>query len=147
MEFETEAQRECYERVLPWITDLFGGSVLRKTDRPVLGVMHGSAFAQVGVLPWGDDEAIITTRAYVVTGVDLTPELMRFMLEENAGMRFGAFGIDDEGDIIFEHSIVGSTCDQKELEASLVHVARTADDYDDKIVRRWGGERALDQIR
>jgi hypothetical protein len=147
MEFETEAQRECYERVLPWITDLFGGSVLRKPDKPVLGVMHGSAFAQVGVLPWGDDEAIITTRAYVVTGVDLTPELMRFMLEENAGMRFGAFGIDDEGDIIFEHSIVGSTCDQKELEASLVHVARTADDYDDKIVRRWGGERALDQIR
>ena len=147
MEFETEAQRECYEKVLPWITDLFGGSVLRKPDKPVLGVMHGSAFAQVGVLPWGEDEAIITTRAYVVTGVDLTPELMRFMLEENAGMRFGAFGIDDEGDIIFEHSIVGSTCDQKELEASVVHVARTADDYDDKIVRRWGGERALDQIR
>ena len=147
MEFETEAQRACYEKVLPWVTDLFGGSVLRKPDRPVLGVMHGSAFAQVGVLPWGEEEAIITTRAYVVTGVDLTPELMRYLLAENAGMRFGAFGLDDEGDIIFEHSIVGSTCDQKELEASVVHVARTADEFDDKIVSRWGGERALDQIR
>jgi hypothetical protein len=147
MEFETQAQKACYENVAPWVSDLFGGSVLRKSDKPILGVMHGSAFAQVGVFPWGDDDAIITTRAYVVTGTKLTPELMRFLLEENAGMRFGAFGVDDEGDIIFEHSIVGSTCDQKELESSVIHVARTADEYDDQIVARWGGERALDQIR
>ncbi|UCC84852.1 MAG: YbjN domain-containing protein [Gemmatimonadota bacterium] len=147
MEFETQAQQACYEKVAPWVTDLFGGSVLRKPDKPILGVMHGSAFAQVGVFPWGDNDAIITTRAYVVTGAELTAELMRFLLEENAGMRFGAFGVDDEGDIIFEHSIVGSTCDQKELESSVIHVARTADDYDDQIVARWGGERALDQIR
>jgi hypothetical protein len=147
MEFQTQAQRACYETVAPWVTDLFGGSVLRKPDKPILGVMHGSAFAQVGIFPWGDDDAIITTRAYVVTGTQLTAELMRYLLEENAGMRFGAFGIDDEGDIIFEHSIVGSTCDQKELESSVIHVARTADEYDDKIVARWGGERALDQIR
>lgn len=147
MEFETQAQKECYEKVLPWVTELFGGSVLRKTEVPVLGIMHGSAFAQIGVFPWGDDDAFITTRAYVVTGADLTPELMRFLLLENTGMRFGAFGVDDVGDIIFEHSIVGSTCDQKELESSVIHVARTADEYDDQIVARWGGERALDQIR
>ena len=94
MEFETQAQKECYDRVAPWVTELFGGSVLRKPDMPILGVMHGSAFAQVGVFPWGDDDAIITTRAYVVTGTALTDELMRYLLEENAGMRFGAFGID-----------------------------------------------------
>ena len=147
MEFETQAQKACYEKVAPWVTELFGGSVLRKPDKPIIGVMHGSAFAQVGIFPWGDDDTIITTRAYVVTGTELTPELMRFLLEENAGMRFGAFGVDDEGDIILEHSIVGSTCDQKELESSVIHVARTADEYDDQIVARWGGERALDQIR
>lgn len=147
MEFETKAQKECYELVLPWVTELFGGSVLRKPDVPILGVMHGSAFAQVGVFPWRNDDAIITTRSYVVTGAELTSELMRYLLAENAGMSFGAFGIDDEGDILFEHSIVGSTCDQKELESSVVAVAQTADEYDDKIVKRWGGERALDQIR
>lgn len=147
MDFETQAQRECFERVSPWVKELFGGSVLRKPDKPVLGVMHGSAFAQVGVFPWGDDDAIITTRSYVVTGLELSEDLMLFLLQENAGMRFGAFGVDDEGDIMFEHSIVGSTCDQKELEASVIAVARTADEYDDRIVARWGGERALDQIR
>jgi hypothetical protein len=147
MDFETQAQRECFDRVAPWVKELFGGSVLRKPDRPVLGVMHGSAFAQVGVFPWGKDDAIITTRSYVVTGAELTPELMRFLLHENAGMRFGAFGVDDEGDIIFEHSIVGKECDRGELESSVIAVAQTADEYDDQIVERWGGTRALDQIR
>ena len=147
MEFETKPQEEVYNRVLPWISELFGGSVLRKPDAPVVGVMYGSAFAQIGIFSWGEHDAVITTRSYVVTEVELTPELMRYLLHENLGMRFGAFGIDDEGDIIFEHTIVGSTCDQKELESSVVHVARTADEYDDIIVEKWGGERALDQIR
>jgi hypothetical protein len=124
MEFETRAQQEIYEKVLPWVAEL-----------------------QIGVFPWSEADAVITTRSYVVTGAELTPELMRYLLTENAGMRFGAFGLDEEGDIIFEHTIVGSTCDQKELESSVVHVARTADDYDDLIVERWGGERALDQVR
>ncbi len=147
MDFQTETQRQCFEKVAPWVKEIFGGSVLRKPDQPILGVMHGSAFAQIGVFPWGTDDAIITTRAYVVTGAEMSQDLLRFLLKENAGMHFGAFGIDDEGDIIFEHSIVGSTCDQRELEASVIAVARTADDYDDRIVERWGGERALDQVR
>lgn len=146
MEFDSEAQRKCFEKIAPWVTELFGGSVLRNPEKPVLGVMEGSAFGQVGVFPWGDD-AMITTRAYVVTGAELKPELLGYLLHENAGMHFGGFGIDDEGDIIFEHSIVGSTCDRKELEASVVAVLKMADDYDDLIVERWGGQRALDQVR
>lgn len=146
MEFQSESQRKCYERVTPWLRELFGGTALTRGDRPVVGVAHGSAFAQVGVFPWGDD-AIITTRAYVVAGAELSAELMRFLLHENGGMHFGAFGIDDEGDIFFEHSILGSTCDQKELGTSVVAVVRTADEYDDRIVERWGGRRALDQPR
>jgi hypothetical protein len=62
-------------------------------------------------------------------------------------MIFGAFGLDVNGDIIFEHSIVGSTCDKKELESSVRAVLEIADKYDDKIVAEWGGMRALDRIR
>ena len=147
MEFDTEGQRRCYELIKPWVKDLFGDDVYEKAEAPVLGVKHGSAFAQVGVFPWGEDDAVITTRAYVVSGAELTAELMRYLLHENAGMQFGGFGVDRDGDIVFEHSILGSTCDQKELQSSLAAVAQTADDYDDQIVERWGGERALDQHR
>ncbi len=147
MEFETEAQKACYEKVGPWVRELFGKSASRRDDRPVIRILQGSAYAQVGVFAWGDSDAIITTRAYVVSGAMLTPEMMYYLLRENEGMPFGAFGVDKDGDILFEHSIVGSTCDKKELEASVIAVLRTADEYDDQIVERWGGQRALDQLR
>jgi hypothetical protein len=147
MEFQTEAQQACYERVTPWLRERFGGKALTREDRPIVGVVEGSAFAQVGVFPWGSDDAIITTRSYVVADIELTADLMRYLLHENGGMHFGAFGVDDDGDIFFEHSIVGSTCDRKELESSVIAVLRTADEYDDRIVERWGGRRALDEVR
>ena len=40
MEFQTEAQRGCFDKVAPWIREIFGGSVLRKPDQPILGVVH-----------------------------------------------------------------------------------------------------------
>ena len=107
----------------------------------------GSALVEVLIFPWNDDDAIINTRSYVATDIELKPDLMRFLLEENAKMMFGAFGVDVNGDIIFEHTIVGSTCDKKELESSVRAVLEVSDDYDDKIIEQWGGKRALDRIR
>ncbi|MFN5980493.1 MAG: T3SS (YopN, CesT) and YbjN peptide-binding chaperone 1, partial [Pseudanabaena sp.] len=86
------------------------------------------------------------TRSYVVVGSELKPDLMRYLLEENAKMIFGAFGISPDNEILFEHSIIGSTCNIKELEVSVKAVMEIADEYDDKIVNRWGGKRALDRI-
>ncbi len=82
----------------------------------------------------------------MVVGAEIRPDLLRYLLEENVKMIFGAFGISSDNEILFEHSIVGSTCDRKELEASVKAVMDISDDYDDKIVERWGGKRALDRI-
>jgi hypothetical protein len=60
-------------------------------------------------------------------------------------MRFGAFGMDQENDIFFKHSIAGLTADKSELRAAIMAVANTADEYDDKITSRWGGRRATDR--
>jgi hypothetical protein len=89
----------------------------------------------------------VVVRAYVVTDVEITPELMHFLLRENNIMRYGAFGLDKDDDIFFEHSIVGSTLDKEELMASVMAVLQTADKYDDQIRQRWGGRRALDRIK
>lgn len=75
----------------------------------------------------------------------MAADLQSHLLRENAEMRFGAFSVNDAGDILFEHTIVGSTCDPNELEASVHAVLAAADNYDDQIVQRWGGERALDR--
>ena len=146
MKFETAMQEACYDKVSTWMRELYGKFPCPRHDAPELTLFMGSALIEVLVHPWNGDDAIISARSSVVTGVELTPDLMRFLLRENSDMRFGAFGVNDRGDIIFEHSIVGSTCDRPELEASVNAVLAIADDYDDKIVERWGGMRALDRI-
>jgi hypothetical protein len=55
------------------------------------------------------------------------------------------FSIDDDGDIRFHTTLVGSTCDRDELQTSVSSVLQTADKYDDTIVEAWGGERALER--
>ncbi len=146
MEFESAVQQSCYEKVALWMRELFGKFPCARHDVPGLGVFMNSALVEVLIYPWEDD-AIIYTRSYVVKDVELSLDLMQFLLLENTRMRFGAFGIDDDNNILFEHTIVGSTCDKKELESSVNAVLETADEYDDIIVERWGGKRALDRLQ
>ena len=124
---------------------MFGTFAFAREDVPSFGLAVGSAFVQVGVIPWGDDDATITARSYVVTGVEMTQDLMYFLLRENDKMRFGAFGVDQDNDIFFEHTIVGSSCDKDELKASILAVVYTADQYDEQITQKWGGQRAVDR--
>ncbi|MBP0001652.1 MAG: YbjN domain-containing protein [Cyanobacteria bacterium SID2] len=147
MQFQSSIQEACYDRIAQWMHELFGKFPCARPDVPGLGIFKGSALVEVLVFPWGDDEAVIHTRSRVVQDVELTSELMRFLLEENAKMLFGAFGIDSNGNIVFEHTIVGSTCDRKELEASVNAVLEVSDEYDDLICNKWGGQRALDRLQ
>jgi hypothetical protein len=146
MEFQSDAQKETYGKIQVWMKEIFGDFATERSDSPAFGIMVGTAYAQLGVFPWGKDEATITTRSYVVTGTELVPDLMFYLLHENDRMRFGAFGVDDEKDIFFEHTIVGSTCDKEELKASVMAVIMTADQYDEKIVEKWGGQTARDRM-
>jgi hypothetical protein len=146
MEFQTKAQEDCYNQVAVWLRELFGKLPCARPDFPGLGIFLNSALVEVLVYSWGEEDATINTRSYVVTETNLTPELMRFLLQENVKMQFGAFGADEAGNVLFEHTIVGSTCDRKELEASVKAVLEVADEYDDYIVGKWGGKRALDRM-
>ena len=145
MEFKTNAQRACYEKVLPMVRSTFGEFAIVLDDRPGFAIPQGSTLCHIGVHPWGEDSATVLCRSYVVMGPELVPDLLMFLLRTNDDMRFGAFGVDRDGDIFFEHSIVGATIDKDELKASVMAVIWTADKYDDEIVGRWGGRRCSDR--
>lgn len=147
MRFQTDAQRDCYDNVALWMRELFGKYPCARQDFPGLGLFLNSALVEVLIYPWESDDAVINIRSFVVTGVEQTPDLFRFLLQENTKMRFGAFGIDEQGDILFEYSLPGSTCQKKELDVSVRAILETADDYDDRIVAQWGGKRALDRLQ
>lgn len=145
MEFKTPGQELVYKRILPWMHDLFGERLVVFEDEPLFIVNLGSAVASTRVIPWNENETLITSRSYVVTNIEITPELSYYLLRENNGIYFGRFAYDAENDIVFEHSLVGTTCDRVELNHSVNTVIRIADSYDDEIVARWGGERAVDR--
>ncbi len=146
MEFAHEAHQEAYEKTKQYLQDAFGPLVHVFEEVPGFAIPYGSAVAFVRVLPWRD-EAVVCTRAYVVTGVEHSQELFEFLLRSNADFVFGAFGIDEDGDITFEHTILATHMDLDELRDSVMAVLWTADQFDDQIVERFGGMRALDRMR
>ncbi|GAB4464356.1 MAG: YbjN domain-containing protein [Armatimonadaceae bacterium] len=146
IEFETEVQKATYEKVKRMLTEIFGEMLLVREDSPMFGISMGTAFAQVLIAPWGDDDAVVVTRAYVVHNIEVNGPLSVFLLKANGTMRFGAFGADEDS-VFFQHTILGTTLDKGELRSSVVAVVRTADDYDEQLVAQFGGQRALDVIR
>jgi len=145
MEFQTEAQKKVYEKVGQIMRDEFGKTAQARDDAPSFVLRHGSAYVQVTIIPINEQYTTVRAHSWVVTGVENTPELLQFLLKENLNMRFGAFGIDDVGDICFTHAILGETLEAPALMYTLMGVASVGDDYDDKIVGRFGGQRAVDR--
>ncbi len=85
-------------------------------------------------------------RCIVIYGAELVPDLLFFLLRQNSDMRFGAFGLDKEGNIFFEYSIVGSTVDKEEIKTATLAVLTIADQFDNPIKEKWGGMRQIDML-
>lgn len=113
----------------------------------MLLVALGSAAAAITVLPWEGGDAAITVRSHVVFGAKVDQELCCFLLHENARLHFGAFALTGQGDVIFEHDLLGSTCPREALKNAVLSVLKVADTYDDQIQERWGGQRAFDVLK
>jgi hypothetical protein len=125
----------------------------RKVDERLYVVKQGSSYVMISVVPSGpkaktNDRALVRVVAQVVAGVRPEPSLFRQLLILNGQLRFGAFAYIPDGDLImFGHSILGGdTMDTKELVATVHDVALVADEYDDRIVARYGGARMQDVI-
>jgi len=146
MEFATVSQRKCYEKTESWLKECFGAALAIHPKDPMFQVKVGSAIVLTAVLSWGDEDAIISIFAIVVDGADITPECKDYLLQRNREMLFGSFAVVGDRKIILKSNIVGSTCDKLELQANVLAVAATADQEDDKIRERWGGQRAEDVL-
>ena len=141
---ETLAQETIYEKVAVWLREIFGEFAEPIDDAPGFRIEMGSALVVVWVMPWTDNDAIVSARSYVVRETPITEDLMRFLLTKNANLNFGCFGLTEENDIVLEHNLVGSTCDKEEVRTAVRLMVSMADRYDDEITRTWGGKRAAD---
>jgi hypothetical protein len=120
----------------------------RKIDESLYVIKQGSAYVMINIVPWGDNKAMVRCASQLVKGIDVDGPLAKQLLELNAHLRFGAFAWDPgEHTVLFTHTILGgSTLDPEELLATLRDVALIADEYDDKLVKKYGGQRMIDLL-
>ncbi len=109
-------------------------------------INRGSTQVMIVVRPFTDDDTCVECFANVVTGADISNELMRFLLRKNAELHFGAFGLLFDDTITFSNSLSGINLDVNELTTTLNAIAVIADYYDDIIVEMAGGKRAADLV-
>src|SRR4029079_18889580 len=96
--------------------------------------------------PYGTEESIVIIMSYCVQDVDLDEELMAGLLELTRHMPCGHSSVVGN-DIFFAHSLFGRSLDARDLLRAITAVATVADDYDDRIVARYGGQTALERIQ
>ncbi len=120
----------------------------RKVEKHLYVVKQGSAYVMINVVPWGDDKAMVRCVAQLVKGIRMDSGLALELLTLNARLRFGAFAYEaGEQLVLFVHSILGgSTLDSDELLATLADVALIADEYDDRLMEQYGGQRMHDLV-
>jgi hypothetical protein len=103
-------------------------------------LIRGSAVLYLSVEDWGMRDVMVRCTSYVVMGATIDSELLAFLLEANAKIPFGSFAIDDDKDILFEYALIATNSARYELKEAIKAVAKAVDDYDNKIINRWGGE-------
>lgn len=143
--FRSRTQEQVYRQVREYLNDLVEEH-FDDAEHCDFYMKFGSTIVEIAVEPYEQDDAVVDIVAYCVQGVDPTPELMRELLRINAEVRMGAFSLV-ENDVFFSHAFLGRRLDPGQLLASLSHVATVADEYDDVIVSRFGGETAIDRLR
>lgn len=111
-------------------------------------VKQGSTFVMLTVSLIGEGQAQVRCLAQLVKGVDMKPELALELLKLNTRLNFGAFGYSEGAKLVLlTNSILGGeTLDAAEIISTLESLVRVADEYDDLIIAKYGGQRMTDLL-
>jgi hypothetical protein len=145
MQFQHEVHQQTHERVREYLAELFDDLYL-EPESGHLYVRYGSTVLEISVDPYGPEEAIVVVMAYCVQGVEVSPELLRGLLELNHRLSFGAFSLVGS-DIYLSHALFGQSLQRSNLLGAIAAVANVSDEYDDLLVAEYGGQTALERIR
>lgn len=129
------------------LTDLYGADgFYHWGDQAFLRIESGAVVLLLAT-PLEDD-AVLNVRCYVVRGpVNADTELGDFLVRVNSGLLFGGFSIDDDGDVCFDYSVLGSAVTVDAVRTAVRVVAEAAVRYAPVIIGRWGGMTSLDKLR
>ena len=94
-----------------------------------------------------EDDAVVNVRCYAVRDLEESgPEVGDFVARLNADQLFGAFSVDEDGDVCFGYSILGSSLTPEALLLAIHVVARASIQHAPAIIERWGGLTSLEKL-
>ena len=143
--FANPVHQETFEKLEESLGELFD-EPYHDPENDHFYVRYGSTVLEISVEPYGTEESIVIIMSYCVQDVDLEEELMAGLLDLNHQMPCGHFSVVGN-DIFFAHSLFGRSLDARDLLRAITAVANVADDYDDRIVAKYGGQTALERIQ
>ena len=145
MQFEHDVHRQTHERVREYLSELFEDPYF-DVEGGHFYVRYGSTVLEIAVDAYGPEEAFVTVMAYCVQGARVDQNLLLGLLELNHHLPFGSFSLVGH-DIYFSHSLFGRSLQRTNLLGAIAAVANVADEYDDRIVAKYGGKTALQRIQ
>jgi hypothetical protein len=122
------------------------GPVLVDSDGDY-GIRSGSSQTYVRVLAHPNGEAsLVTVFTPLLRGVTPTPELYEYVATHQSGQIFGRLFVSsqegaDTVDLYLDHALLGDFLDREELLYAAYGISGTADDLDDELKEKFGGER------
>jgi hypothetical protein len=113
----------------------------RKVEDGLYAIKQGSSMIMIKVHPW-KDRALVRLVAQLVKGVNMECRLAVDLLGLNAVLRFGAFAYVPDGQaIVLCHTLLDRDLgDRAEFTETIRDFAFVADEYDDRIAARYGGQ-------
>ena len=144
IEFASEGHRTTYERISSYVAEIYPDTTEFAATEPMLFVQHGSTVVTVAISPVEVHSSVVDLYALVVREPPITPELMRWMLEANNRYRIGALSLDEDGDVVLKHCLLGDLLAAQELRPVLTSFVTLADELDDEISETFGGYTARD---
>jgi hypothetical protein len=139
---EHEARKKleiARSRIEPVATEVLGRRPEQDADGDYVLPMGG---VRVMIAPRIAMDGQIVIRIFAITNVamDVTPELGLLLSRLNFGMMFGRFALDAEHrSIWFDESLLGEKFREEELRFAIRVVAETADEWDDRLKKMFGG--------
>ena len=143
--FESPVHQETFEKLREYLGELFEDPY-HDPESDHFYVRYGTTVLEISVEPYGSEETMIMIMSYCVQDVEIEEELLTGLLELNHQLPCGHFSVVGN-DIFFAHSLFGRSLDPRDLLRAITAVATVADDYDDRIVARYGGQTALERIQ
>ncbi len=143
--FHSSCQEHVYQQVRGMLDELVEEH-FDDSEHCDFYLKHGSTLLEIAIEPYLEDNAVIHVRSFCVQGVQPSTELLAELLRLNSEIPLGAFSVVDDN-IYFSHSFLGRDLVAEQLVASLNSVATISDEYDERIVDRYGGSTALDRLR